>query len=531
MDWIQNHLLSAIIFTPIIGALGIAFVNRKRKNQIRWVALIASTSSFLLAIVAFASFSPNQVGMEFVERIPWVSTPRIEYLIGADGLSLLMVLLSTFLTPLAILTSWDSIEHRAKEFFFFLLLLETGVLGVFLALDLFLFYVFWEAMLIPMYFLIGIWGHKRRIYATVKFILFTMIGSVLMLVGIIYLYNLTGSFALEEILNYVSNPDHVLSETTQTLLFFSFFIAFAIKVPLFPFHTWLPDAHVEAPTAGSVILAGVLLKTGTYGLLRFCIPIFPEAAQAYSSIISVLAIIGILYGGLVSMVQPDLKKLVAYSSISHLGFIVLGIFTFNVNGIQGAIYHMASHGISTGALFILVGMLYVRRHSHLIHDFGGLAAAVPRLSTFFILVSLSSLGLPLLNGFVGEFLIILGAFKARTLFGVLAALGIVIAATYILSMIQRVFFGPIADEENRRLKDCRPRELLILGILTVVIIAMGIYPQPFLRRLDGTTKQILTRLDGGRIYFVEKKNAVKPPVQTGTVVYRQSEIGRTNRLW
>ena len=523
MDWIQDHLLTAILFTPVVGAVSIALMNREKHGRIRWLALLFSVLAFVLAAVAFSKFSPDQPGMQFVERTSWISSPHIDYFIGADGLSLLMVLLSTFLTPLAILASWESVEHRAKEFFLFLLLLEAGTLGVFLALDLFLFYVFWEAMLIPMYFLIGIWGHERRIYATVKFILFTMAGSVLMLVGIIYLYHVTGSFDWETILTRVSGPESVLSGTAQTWLFLAFFVAFAIKVPLFPFHTWLPDAHVEAPTAGSVILAGVLLKTGAYGLLRFCLPMFPEAAQAYGPIISVLAIVGILYGGLVSMVQPDLKKLVAYSSVSHLGFIVLGIFAFNVNGIQGAIYQMASHGVSTGALFILVGMLYERRHTRLIRDFGGLATPMPRLSAFFVLVALSSLGLPLLNGFVGEFLIILGAFKARTLFGVLAALGVVVAAVYLLWMIQRVLFGEVTHEENRRLRDCKPREVFILAVLTVAIVWMGVYPQPFLRRLDGTTRQILTRLDSARIYYVQGQDTPTLPVRIGKGVPRPIE--------
>ena len=523
MDWIQNHLLTAILFTPLVGAAVIGLMNREKHGRIRWLALVFSVLTFVLAAAAFSKFSPDQPGLQFVERVPWISSPPIYYFVGADGLSLLMVLLSTFLTPLAILASWKSVEQRTKEFFPFLLLLETGTLGVFVALDLFLFYVFWEAMLIPMYFLIGVWGHERRVYATVKFILFTMAGSVLMLVGIIYLYSVTGSFDWETILSRVSGPESVLSGTAQSWLFGAFFIAFAIKVPLFPFHTWLPDAHVEAPTAGSVILAGVLLKTGAYGLLRFCLPMFPEAAQAYGPIISVLAIVGILYGGLVSMVQPDLKKLVAYSSVSHLGFVVLGIFAFNVNGIEGAIYQMASHGVSTGALFILVGMLYERRHTRLIRDFGGLATPLPRLSAFFVLVALSSLGLPLLNGFVGEFLIILGAFKARWLFGVLAASGVVVAAVYLLWMIQRVLFGNLTHEENRRLKDCNPREVFILAAFTIAIVWMGVYPQPFLRRLDWTTQRILTRLDDERVYYVERQNRPSLPLQMGKAMPRPME--------
>src|SRR5262249_53829812 len=368
--------------------------------------------------------------------------------VGIDGISLFLVLLTTFLTPLAILSSWNSIDHRVKEYFVFMLVLETGMLGVFVALDLFLFYVFWEAMLVPMYFLIGVWGGQKRIYAAIKFFLYTMAGSVLMLVAIITLYFLNGgvSFDFPTILSGLQSGRVALNASQQYWLFLAFFIAFAIKVPLFPFHTWLPDAHVEAPTAGSVILAGVLLKMGTYGIVRFCLPLFPEAALEMAPLISMLAIVGIIYGALVAMVQPDLKKLVAYSSVSHLGFVVLGIFAFNAQGMEGAIYQMLNHGISTGALFLLVGMIYDRRHTRLIEDFGGLATPLPLFSTFFMIVTLSSIGLPLLNGFVGEFLILLGAFTANVLRGVLAATGIIVSSVYMLWMYQRVVFGDMKDE-------------------------------------------------------------------------------------
>jgi NADH-quinone oxidoreductase subunit M len=432
--------------------------------------------------------------MQFVEQQPWMLVPPVNYHLGVDGLSLLLILLTTFLTPLAVLASWTSITYRIKEFYLLLLVLETGMIGVFAALDLILFFIFWEAMLIPMYFLIGVWGHERRVYAAVKFILYTMLGSALMLVGILYLYNRTGTFDYSEILNYLSGGP-LFSLAAERWLFLAFFLAFAIKVPLFPFHTWLPDAHVEAPTAGSVILAGVLLKMGTYGLLRFCLPLFPHASREFAPLVIVLAMIGIVYGALVAMVQPDLKKLVAYSSVAHLGFCVLGIFVFNLQGIEGSIYQMFNHGVSTGALFILVGMLYDRRHTRLIREFGGLATPLPVYSTFLMIVALSSLGLPMLNGFVGEFLIIVGAYHQRAVYAAMAAVGVVLAAVYLLWMYQRVFLGEVTNQKNRNLPDCNAREKLILVVIVLVILGMGVYPRPFLRRMDRTAETVLQRLD------------------------------------
>ena len=404
------------------------------------------------------------------------------------------------------LASWSSITHRTKEFFLFLLALETGMIGVFASLDLILFFLFWEVMLIPMYFLIGIWGHERRVYAAIKFILYTMVGSALMLVGILYLYNLTGSFDLPDVLDHLSTTP-LLSIQQERWLFLAFFVAFAIKVPLFPFHTWLPDAHVEAPTAGSVLLAGVLLKMGTYGMLRFCLPLFPDASREFAPVICALALIGIIYGALVAMVQPDLKKLVAYSSVAHMGFCVLGIFVFNPLGMEGSIYQMFSHGVSTGALFILVGMLYDRRHTRLISEFGGLATSLPIYSTFFLIVTLSSLGLPLLNGFVGEFLVIVGSYHSRALYAVLAAAGVVLAAVYLLWMYQRVFYGELTNEKNRALPDCNRREKLILTVMVVVIVAMGVYPQPFLRRMDRSVTSILQCIEKRAVFFTEQAPA------------------------
>jgi NADH-quinone oxidoreductase subunit M len=501
MNWLLDHQLSVLIFLPLAGALAIAMTPRAATGRIRWLALGTSLVAFAIAVRVFVAFDAYQPGMQFLEHRPWIDSPPITYHLGIDGMSLLLILLTAFLTPLAILTSWTSITRHEKEFFLFLLALETGMIGVFSALDLVLFFFFWEAMLIPMYFLIGVWGHERRIYAAVKFILYTMIGSALMLVGILYLYRITGSFDLAVIQGQITGRSEVLSGTAQILLFLAFFIAFAIKVPMFPFHTWLPDAHVEAPTAGSVILAGVLLKMGTYGMLRFCLPLFPQAARGLAPVIIALAIVGILYGSLVAMVQPDMKKLVAYSSVAHLGFVVLGIFTFDMVGIEGAIYQMCSHGVSTGALFILVGMLYDRRHTRQISEFGGLATTMPTYSAFFLIVALSSIGLPLLNGFVGEFLIILGAFHVKPLYAALAGIGVVLAAVYLLWMYQRIFYGEVTNEKNRAIPDLSDREKVILVSLVYVILWMGVYPQTFLRRLDTSVTQIMQHVERGPEYF------------------------------
>ncbi len=494
ISWMFDHPLTVLTFLPLAGAAAIGFLRRDATARIRWVALMVSVLTFFLAVKVFVDFNPRQPGMQFFERHPWITVPAISYHVGVDGLSILLILLTAFLTPLGVLASWAGITRRVKEFHLFLLALEAGMIGVFVALDLFLFFIFWEAMLIPMYFLIGVWGHERRVYAAVKFVLYTMLGSALMLVGILYLYNITGTFDLPAIQRQLASSAEAPTESARAWLFWAFFLAFAIKVPMFPLHTWLPDAHVEAPTAGSVILAGVLLKMGTYGILRFCLPLFPQAAKDFAPVISIFAIIGILYGSLVAMVQPDLKKLVAYSSVAHLGFVVLGIFAFNTNGIEGALYQMCNHGVSTGALFILVGMLYDRRHTRLISEFGGLATVLPVFSTFFMIVTLSSLGLPMLNGFVGEFLIILGAFRARVVFGALAAVGVVLAAVYLLWMYQRVFLGAVTNQKNYHLPDCNRRERIILIAVVLVILGMGIYPQPFLRRMDLSVAEVIQHL-------------------------------------
>jgi NADH-quinone oxidoreductase subunit M len=421
--------------------------------------------------------------MQFLERIPWMPSFGIEYIVGVDGISLFLVLLTTLLMPIAILASW-SVQDRVKEYLVFMLLLETGMLGAFVALDLFLFYVFWEVMLVPMYFLIGVWGGTRRIYAALKFVIYTMAGSLLMLVAIIYLA--ARHAELEQVLTFdlLKLYNLRLPFDQQAWLFCAFALSFAIKVPLFPFHTWLPDAHVEAPTAGSVILAGVLLKLGTYGFLRFAMPLFPDAALAAAPIIVALAVIGILYGAAVAMMQSDIKKLVAYSSVSHLGFVMLGLFAFNTQGVQGAIYQMIGHGLSTGALFLLVGMIYERRHTRMIDDFGGLWKVIPLFSVIFLVVMFSSIGLPGLNGFVGEFLILLGAFGVTPLWTAAAATGVILGAVYMLWMYRRVIFGPLKNPANEKLTDLNARELLLLAPIVMLIVLMGIYPRPFLQRIE-----------------------------------------------
>src|SRR5258708_5371373 len=419
---------------------------------------------------------------------------------GVDALSVLLVILTTLLTPVSILASWNSINHRVKEFFIALLMLEVGVVGVFFSLDLFLFFLFWEIMLIPMALLIGIWGHERRIYAAVKFVLYTMAGSILMLVGILWLYNATGTFDLVEIQHALQSNSNILHNAdgpspTEYLLFLAFFVAFAIKVPLFPLHTWLPDAHVEAPTAGSVILAGVLLKMGTYGMMRFCLPLFPLASRKAAPYVATLAIIGVIYGALVAMVQPNLKKLVAYSSVSHLGFVVLGIFSLNAIAVRGAIYQMLAHGISTGALFLLVGMLYDRRHTFEIKQYGGLATPMPRLSAFFLFAVLSSLGLPMLNGFVGEYLILLGTYIVHWQWAAWAATGVILSACYLLWSYQRVFFGEITVEKNKTLPDASGRERFILVTMCVVILWMGFGSAFLPRRTEAATNTIRKQME------------------------------------
>src|SRR5881396_1959758 len=446
MDLFTSNILTIVTFTPAAGALLLLFYDREHARSIRTSALIFTLLAFVFSLYLVARFDSSNPDFQFGLKVPWIRSLGIDYSMGVDGISLFLILLTTLLTPLSVLASW-SIQDRLKEYFIFLLSLETGMIGVFASLDFFLFYVFWEVMLVPMYFLIGVWGGERRIYAAMKFVLYTMIGSVLMLVAIIALYfihgNATGifTFSYPQIQSALASGRLVLRPAIELWLFIAFFLAFAIKVPLFPFHTWLPDAHVEAPTAGSVLLAGVLLKMGTYGLVRFSLPLFPHISALFAPLISALAIIGIVYGALVAMVQPDLKKLVAYSSVSHLGFIVLGIFSFTQMGLDGAVYQMLNHGISTGALFVLVGFLYERRHSLEIADYGGVASAAPWLSTVFLITTLASIGLPMLNNFIGEYLVLQGAAMVQFKWAVYAAIGVILSACYMLWLYQRTFYG------------------------------------------------------------------------------------------
>ncbi len=484
--------LILVTFLPLVGFLIILFLKPEQKNAIRTVALATSLAVFGAALWLLAQFQPQTAGLQLVVKQAWLTVGGmpVQFFMGVDGISILMVLLTALLTPIAILSTWSAVQERVKGFMLFFLLLEVGMMGVFLAQDLVLFYIFWEFTLVPMYFLIGVWGGERRIYAAVKFFLFTMAGSILMLLAIIFLAGQAHTFAMDELIN-----SRELFAGAQMLLFLAFGIAFAIKVPMFPLHTWLPDAHVEAPTAGSVILAGVLLKMGTYGFLRFNLPLFPEAARQLAPWIGGLAVVGILYGAMVSYLQKDVKKLVAYSSVSHLGFVMLGIAALNPQGISGAILQMVNHGLSTGALFLFVGMLYERRHTREMDAFGGIWKVMPVLSALALIITLSSMGLPGLNGFVGEFTILTGAFGSAALgspwFAGLATLGVILAAVYLLHMFEKVFLGPVKHAENQGLKDLNLREIAILVPLLVLIVWIGLYPQPFFNLINPAVENLV----------------------------------------
>jgi NADH-quinone oxidoreductase subunit M len=508
---LAGHLLTVVVFFPALGALALLLLRGDDEKWIRSLALIVSTIEFLFSLAMLPKVPIGASGYQLEEFAQWISSPKINYHLGVDGISLFLVILTTFLTPICVLASWKGVHHRIKEFHVTLLLLEVGVVGVFLSLDLFLFFLFWEVMLIPMAFLIGIWGHERRIYAALKFVLYTMSGSILMLVGVIWLYTSTGTFDLPTIQYMLQTGSLVLAERTEMILFLAFFVAFAIKVPLFPLHTWLPDAHVEAPTAGSVILAGVLLKMGTYGMMRFCLPLFPDAARRAAPYVAALAIVGIIYGALVALVQPNLKKLVAYSSVSHLGFVVLGIFAFQNISMQGAVFQMLAHGISTGGLFLLVGMLYDRRHTFEISEYGGVATPMPKLAAFFLFVALSSMGLPMLNGFVGEYLTLLGTYQVHWKWAAWAATGVILSACYLLWSYQRVFFGQVTHEKNRELPDISAREKWILATMAVVTLWMGIGSPFFTRRVAAPVQTVLEQMNRNMMHEVSAPEA-KPSV-------------------
>ncbi len=493
-------ILSWVIFSPLLGVLVLLFLPRDRRNLLRWTAVLASMGAFVLSLVMLAQFDQTNASLQMVERLQWfqLAGMQIEYYLGVDGLSILLVLLTTFLTPISIISTWSAVEERVKEFLIFFLLLEVGMLGVFLAQDIFLFYIFWEFTLVPMYFLIGIWGGPRRVYAAIKFFLYTMAGSILMLLAILWLGISFESFSVPDLIAQGGIPASV-----QMWLFLAFAAAFAIKVPMWPLHSWLPDAHVEAPTAGSVILAGVLLKMGTYGFLRFNLPLFPEASIRFAPWMAGLAVIGIIYGAAVAYAQRDVKMLVAYSSVSHLGFVVLGLFALNSLGIQGGILQMINHGLSTGALFLIVGMIYERRHTREMDDFGGLWKVMPIYGALTLIVTLSSLGLPGLNGFVGEFSILLGAFGSEALgspiYAVVASAGIIMAAIYMLYMFQKLFLGPLDKDENKAVKDINLREILTLVPIVILIFWIGLYPKPFFNLIGPSVDKLVALLQAASV--------------------------------
>jgi NADH-quinone oxidoreductase subunit M len=501
----QNHILSIILFTPLIGALVLLFVPKENKDAIRWIANIFALGGFLISLPLVPMFWAQRFapGFKFIEGAPnnWIPSIGAGYVIGIDGISFLLIMLTTLLGWISILSSWTAIENRVKEYYVWFLVLQTGMLGVFMSLDFFLFFVFWEAMLVPMYLLIGIWGGPRKLYAAIKFFLYTLAGSVLMLLGILFLYfhhhSLTQVYTFSLTALYETAPkiysDPAYGPTIATILFFAFFFAFAIKVPMFPFHTWLPDAHVEAPTAGSVILAGVLLKMGTYGFIRFSLPFFPDVLThtKVRGWMITLSIIGIVYGALVSLMQKDMKKLVAYSSVSHLGFCTLGIFALNSAGLSGSVLQQINHGISTGALFLIVGILYERRHTREIAEYGGISNVMPVYATITMIMFLSSMGLPLLNGFVGEFTILQGTFMEKWQWGAWAVPGVVLAAAYLLWLYQRVFFGTVTNPKNEKLHDLTPREVLTFVPLLIMAFWIGLYPKPFFQILEQPVNQIV----------------------------------------
>jgi NADH-quinone oxidoreductase subunit M len=506
-------LLSTFLWLPIAGAILLAFFPRGAANAIKGFGLAVSLITFVISLGLLRGWQDGQAGFQFVENIAWIPQWGINYGLGVDGITLWLVLLTTFLTPLVFLSAWNSIHKHPKEYVIAFLVMETAMIGAFLATDLILFYIFFELMLLPMYLVIGVWGGANRIYAAIKFFLFTIAGSLLMLLGIIYLgftaFHQSGiwSFTITDLYGTQLTP------RVETLLFLAFALAFAIKVPLFPLHTWLPDAHVEAPTGGSIILAGVMLKMGTYGFLRFVLPFFPNATMHWAGVMITLSVIGIIYGALVAWVQPDMKKLVAYSSVSHLGFCVLGIFALNQTAISGSILQMVNHGLSTGALFMLVGVIYERRHTRLLADYGGIARTMPVFAVFFIIAMLSSVGLPGLNGFIGEFLILSGSFQTHPIAASIAASGVILAAIYLLWLVQKVFFGPITNEENRNIPEIAWNEVAALVPLVVFMVWIGVHPNTFLEKMEPSVKHLMTRIGDvdARLPMVAEKDCCEYP--------------------
>ncbi|HWQ00242.1 MAG TPA: NADH-quinone oxidoreductase subunit M, partial [Vicinamibacterales bacterium] len=494
MDFFRSHILSIVLFTPLAGALLLLFVDKRRERAIRWIANVVAFLGFAVSVPLWFWYDPANPDWQFVERARWIPSIGASYHLGVDGFAVLLILLTTLMGFIAVLSSWTAITERVKEYYVFMLVLQTGMLGAFMALDFLLFFLFWEVMLVPMYFLIGIWGGGRRLYSAIKFFLYTLVGSVVMLLGILALYfyhhAVTGVYTFDvTVYHQLDVPANL-----QRWIFLAFFLGFAIKVPMFPFHTWLPDAHTDAPTAGSVILAAILLKMGTYGFIRFSLPILPEASREFVPLMVVLAIVGIVYGALVAMAQTDWKRLVAYSSVSHMGMVMLGMFALTPVGLTGSIIQQINHGISTGALFLIVGIVYERRHTREIAEYGGLSKVMPVFAAVFGIMTMSSIGLPALNGFIGEVLILLGVFVRDKLWAAFAASGIVLGAAYMLWLYQRTMFGKLDNPKNQALNDLDLREFATFAPLIALAFWIGLYPAPFIARLDTSVQRVMARV-------------------------------------